>query len=284
MPARLLSGNELAQKILLSLSADVKKLDPKLVIIQVGTNPASDSYIKKKLEACEMIGMRHELMQFPDDTSFKELVKTIHQLNDDADVSGYIIQLPLPGVLQENEPQLFREIDPYKDIDGFTAYNLGKMFISTAFEHLPPATPAGIIALLEHAGIEIEGKCAVIVGHSNIVGKPLGTMLLNRNATVINCHKFTENLSQYTKQADILISAVGKPHLITAEMVKKGAVVIDVGMNRVDDKLVGDVAFDEVSEVASAITPVPGGVGPMTVATLLKNCVKAKERQLERKH
>lgn len=283
MSATILSGTELSQKILESLKADVKRLDPKLVIVQVGNNPASDSYIRKKLESCAAIGMRHEHLHFKEEISFKELVKTIHTLNNDDDVTGYIIQLPLPGVLQENEPQLFREIDPYKDVDGFTAYNLGKMFLSTAFEHLPPATPAGIITLLEDAGIQIEGKCAVIVGHSNIVGKPLGIMLLNRNATVINCHKFTENLAHYTKQADILISAVGKPNLITADMVKPGVVVIDVGMNRVGDKLVGDVAFDDVSKVASAITPVPGGVGPMTVATLLKNCVRAKERQMERK-
>ncbi len=282
MPAHILSGTNLSQKILDGLKADVKRLNPKLVIVQVGNNPASDSYIRKKLESCEAIGMRHEHLHFPEDCTFKELVKTIHTLNEDADVTGYIIQLPLPGILQENEPQLFREIDPYKDVDGFTAYNLGKMFLSTEFEHLPPATPAGIIALLEDAGIQIEGKCAVIVGHSNIVGKPLGTMLLNRNATVISCHKFTENLSHYTKQADILISAVGKPNLITADMVKPGVVVIDVGMNKVGDKLVGDVAFDEVSAIASAITPVPGGVGPMTVATLLKNCVRAKKRQIER--
>jgi methylenetetrahydrofolate dehydrogenase (NADP+)/methenyltetrahydrofolate cyclohydrolase len=283
MSARILSGTALAQTILQGLKADVERLDPKLVIVQVGHDPASDSYIRKKLESCAEIGMRHEHMHFKSDISFKELIKTIHLLNADDDVTGYIIQLPLPGILQENEPQLFREIDPYKDVDGFTAYNLGKMFLSTEFEHLPPATPAGIITLLEDAGIQIEGKCAVVVGHSNIVGKPLGTMLLNRNATVINCHKFTENLAQFTRQADILISAVGKPNLITADMVKPGVVVIDVGMNKVQDKLVGDVAFEEVSAIASAITPVPGGVGPMTVATLLKNCVRAKQRQQERR-
>lgn len=282
MPARLLSGTQLAANILESLKPDVKKFNPKLVIVQVGNDPASDSYIRKKLESCEAIGMRHEHRHFEETISFKDLVKTVKALNEDADVTGYIIQLPLPGILQENEPQIFREIDPYKDVDGFTAYNLGKMFLSTEFEHLPPATPAGIISLLEHENIPIEGQCAVVVGHSNIVGKPLGTMLLNRNATVIHCHKFTEDLPQYTRQADILISAVGKPNLITASMVKEGAVVIDVGMTRVGDKLVGDVAFDEVSAIASAITPVPGGVGPLTVATLLKNCVRAKERQLAR--
>ncbi len=282
MHAKIIDGTEIAQMILTSLKPLVKKLDPKLVIVQVGHDSASDSYIKKKLESCKDIGMRHEHLKFKKTTSFRELIRVIRRLNDDTDVTGYIIQLPLPGMLQENEPQLFREIDPHKDIDGFTAYNLGKMFLSTEFEHLPPATPAGIIDLLHHAHVEIEGKCAVVVGHSNIVGKPIGTMLLNRNATVIQCHKFTENLAHYTKQGDILISAVGKANLITADMVKRGAVVIDVGMNKYKGKLVGDVAFDEVSLVASAITPVPGGVGPMTVASLLRNCVRAKERQIEK--
>jgi len=283
MPARIIDGTAIADRILDGLKPHVKRLDPKLVIVQVGNDSASDSYIRKKLESSEKIGMRHEHLHFESDTSFEKLVETIHALNEDADVTGYIIQLPLPGSLQEKEPQLFREIDPYKDIDGFTAYNLGKMFLAREFEHLPPATPAGIITLLEHEDISIEGKCAVVVGHSNIVGKPLGTMLLNRNATLIQCHKYTKDLAHYTRQGDILVSAVGKANLITADMVKPGAVVIDVGMNRSDGKLVGDVDFDAVKEIASAITPVPGGVGPMTVATLLRNCIRAKERQLEKK-
>lgn len=258
-------------------------LNPKLVIIQVGNDPASDSYIRKKLQSCDDIGLRREHLHFPADVSFDALMSTIRKLNADDDVSGYILQLPLPQILQENEPLLFREIDPYKDVDGFTAYNLGKMFLSSDFEHLPPATPAGIISLLEQNGIEIEGKCAVVVGASNIVGKPLGTMLLNRNATLIQCHKFTEDLGSFTRQGDILISAAGKANLITADMVKPGATVVDVGMNRVGDALVGDVDFENVKHVAGAITPVPGGVGPMTVASLLQNCVRAKERQLERK-
>lgn len=258
-------------------------LNPKLVIIQVGNDPASDSYIRKKLQSCDDIGMRREHIHFESDVSFDELMKAIRTLNADDDVSGYILQLPLPHILQENEPLLFREIDPYKDVDGFTAYNLGKMFLSSDFEHLPPATPAGIISLLEQNGIEIEGKCAVVVGASNIVGKPLGTMLLNRNATLIQCHKFTEDLGSFTRQGDILISAAGKANLITADMVKPGAAVIDVGMNKIGDLLVGDVDFENVKHVAGAITPVPGGVGPMTVASLLQNCVRAKERQLERK-
>lgn len=283
MSARILSGTDLANKILTSLKPMVKKLDPKLVIIQIGNDPASDSYIRKKLQSCDDIGMRREHLHFDASVTFDELMKAIRTLNEDDDVTGYILQLPLPQMLQENEPLLFREIDPYKDIDGFTAYNLGKMFLSSDFEHLPPATPAGIISLLEQNGIEIEGKCAVVVGASNIVGKPLGTMLVNRNATLIQCHKFTHDLRSYTLQGDIVISAAGKANLITADMIKPGAVVIDVGMNRVGDTLVGDVDFENVKDVASAITPVPGGVGPMTVASLLQNCIRAKERQLERK-
>lgn len=282
MPAHIIDGTVVAERILEGLKPHVKRLNPKLVIVQVGNDPASDSYIRKKLESCAKVGMRHEHLHFAPSISFDELVSTIHALNADNDVTGYIIQLPLPGKLHEQEPRLFREIDPYKDIDGFTAYNLGKMFLSREFEHLPPATPAGIITLLEHEDIAVEGKCAVVVGHSNIVGKPLGTMLLNRNATVIQCHKYTKDLAHFTKQGDILISAVGKANLITKDMVKPNAVVIDVGMNRIDDRLVGDVDFEGVKEVASAITPVPGGVGPMTVASLLRNCVRAKERQLER--
>ncbi len=282
MPARLLSGTDLAHSILEGLKPRVKKLNPKLVIIQIGNDAASDSYIRRKLQSCDDVGMRHEHLHFPADVSFDELMKTIRALNADDDVTGYIVQLPLPQILQENEPLLFREIDPYKDIDGFTAYNLGKMFLSSDFEHLPPATPAGIITLLEQNGVDIEGKCAVVVGASNIVGKPLGTMLLNRNATLIQCHKFTEDLRWYTLQGDIVISAAGKANLITADMIKPGATVIDVGMNKIGDALVGDVDFENVKEVAGAITPVPGGVGPMTVATLLQNCVRAKERQLEK--
>lgn len=281
MSARIIDGAKLAKKILKDLKPKVKKLNPKLVIVQVGNDAASNSYIRKKMESCKEVGMRCEHMHFKKST-FKELIKVIHKLNEDDDVTGYIIQLPLPGALQENEPQLFREIDPYKDVDGFTAYNLGKMFLSTEFEHLPPATPAGIVEILKSEKIDVEGKCVVIVGHSNIVGKPLGTMLLNRNATVIQCHKFTEDLAHYTKQADILITAVGKAKLIKANMVKSGVIVIDVGMNRSDGKLVGDVDFEPVKKIASAITPVPGGVGPMTVASLIRNCVRAKERQLQK--
>lgn len=281
MSALLLSGRNVADALLESLKDDIKKLSPKLVVVQVGDDAASTSYITQKLKSCTSVGLRHEHKHLPDATELPELMALIDALNKDADVSGFIIQLPLPKHLQTSVPQIIRAIDPKKDVDGFGAYNLGKMFLSTTFEDLPPATPAGVIELLRYYKIPIEGKHAVVVGHSNIVGKPLAVMLLNRSATVTVCHIKTKNLKQHTEQADILCVAVGKAGLITKDMVKPGAVVIDIGITRMGEKLLGDVDFDNVKEIASAITPVPGGVGPLTVASLIRNCVTAKRRQLE---
>lgn len=281
MPARILSGREAADALLASLKPKVKELDPKLVVVQVGDDPASTSYIKQKFKSCEAVGMRSQHIHLPEDTPLATLMETVAQLNADPDVTGFIVQVPLPGKLNDAVPQIIRAIDPKKDIDGFGAYNLGKMFLSTEFEHLPPATPGGIVALLEHFKIPVEGKHIVVVGRSNTVGKPVAVMLLNRGATVTVCHRHTKNLAAYTKQADILIVAAGKAGLITGDMVKEGAVVIDVGMNKTEQGLTGDCDFEAVAQVASAITPVPGGVGPMTVASLIKNCVTAKERQKE---
>lgn len=281
MTARILSGTEPAEEILASIQKDVAELNPKLVIVQVGNDPASNSYIRKKMESAEKIGMRSEHLQLRENITQAEMFAHIKTLNDDEDVSGYIIQLPLPDHLATAEPQIFREIDPYKDVDGFTAYNIGKMFLSQEFENLPPATPAGVIALLEYYHIGVKGQHAVVVGGSNIVGKPLAVMLLNRGATVTVCHEFTKDLASHTKQADLLISAVGKPDLIAGNMLKKGVTVIDIGITQTPDGLKGDVS-DEAHTIASAITPVPGGVGPMTVACLLRNCVTAKKRQIER--
>jgi methylenetetrahydrofolate dehydrogenase (NADP+)/methenyltetrahydrofolate cyclohydrolase len=282
MPAILLAGKPVAEHMLARLKPEVKKLDPKLVVVQVGDDPASASYIKQKMKSCADVGMRHEHKHLSEKTTLEELMKLIDGLNKDADVTGFIVQLPLPKHLQSHVPQVIRAISPSKDVDGFGAYNLGKMFLSPEFEHLPPATPSGVIEMLEFYKIPVEGKHAVVVGHSNIVGKPLGVMLLNRNATVTVCHKFTKDLGHYTKQADILCVAVGKAHLITKDMVKKGAVVIDIGISKVDGKLVGDTDFEALQDVASAITPVPGGVGPLTVASLIRNCVTAKKRQLQK--
>jgi len=279
MNSLLLSGKEASAALLEDLKPQVQKLDPKLVVVQVGDNPASASYIKQKFKSCEKVGMRSEHRHLPEQTSFEELMSVINELNADKDTTGFIVQLPLPDQLKDRVPEIIRAIDPKKDVDGFGAYNLGKMFLSKDFEHLPPATPSGIIALLEHYDIEVEGKHVVIVGRSNIVGKPIAIMLINRSATVTVCHSRTKNLAALTQQADILICAVGKAKMITAEMVKDGVVVIDVGMNRTEEGLVGDVDYDAVSQKASAITPVPGGVGPMTVTSLIRNCVRAKERQ-----
>jgi methylenetetrahydrofolate dehydrogenase (NADP+)/methenyltetrahydrofolate cyclohydrolase len=282
MSALLLAGRPVADAILERLKPEVKALNPKLVVVQVGDDPASASYINQKLKSCKAVGMRHEHKHLPNATTLKELMSLIDDLNADADVTGFIVQLPLPKQLNTHVPDVIKAIDPKKDIDGFGAYNLGKMFLSTEFEHLPPATPSGVIEMLNYYNIDIEGKHAVVIGRSNIVGKPLSVMLLNRGATVTICHSKTKNLAEITRQADILCSAIGKPAMITKEMVKEGAVVIDIGVSRVDGKLVGDVDFEEVKYIASAITPVPGGVGPLTVASLIRNCVTAKQRQISK--
>lgn len=279
MSALLLAGRPVADAILERLKPEVKALNPKLVVVQVGDDPASASYINQKLKSCEAVGMHHEHRHLPDATTLKELMSLIDDLNIDADVTGFIVQLPLPKHLSAHVPDVIKAIDPKKDIDGFGAYNLGKMFLSTEFEHLPPATPSGVIEMLNYYKIAIEGKHVVVVGRSNIVGKPLAIMMLNRGATVTICHSKTKNLAEITRQADILCSAIGKPAMITKEMVKEGAVVVDIGVSRVDGKLMGDVDFEEVKYRASAITPVPGGVGPLTVASLIRNCVTAKKRQ-----
>ena len=280
MSATILDGKAAADALLDFLRPMVETLDPKLVVVQVGDDPASASYIRQKVKSCAEIGMRHEHRHLPKETSIEELMAEVASLNADPDVTGFFVQLPLPEHLEKHVPAIIRAIEPKKDVDGFGAYNLGKVFLSREFEHLPPATPSGIVRLLEHYEIPVAGKHAVVVGRSNTVGKPLSVMLLNRDATVTICHSKTQDLGGYTRQADILIAAVGKPKMIRGAMVKAGAVVVDVGIHRIDGKLCGDVDFDEVKEKASAITPVPGGVGPMTVASLLGNCVRAKERQM----
>jgi methylenetetrahydrofolate dehydrogenase (NADP+)/methenyltetrahydrofolate cyclohydrolase len=287
----LLDGKKTAQNVLERLKPRIESLNnrnikPKLVIIMVGKNPASLSYIRQKRKFCESIGVLYEQRDFSEDVTTKELISEIKKINEDDSIHGVIVQLPLPEHIES--PLIFRSIEPKKDVDGFTAYNIGKMFLSTEFEHLPPATPKGIARLLEEHDIDVTGKEVVIVGHSNIVGKPIAIMLLNRNATVTVCHRDTKDLKEHTKKADILIVAVGKTNLITEDMVKDGVVIIDVGINKVDDesnekgyKLVGDVDFEAIEKKASYITPVPGGVGPMTVASLVENVVAAAERLSE---
>ena len=244
----------------------------KLVVVQVGNNSASNVYIKNKLKAASFVGIDAELVHFDENVTNEEMLDTIHRLNNDNQVDGIIVQLPLPSHL--NEIDIINEIDNSKDVDGFGLINKGKLFCG--IDSLKSATPYGIMELLKYYNIELKGKHAVVVGRSNIVGKPMAIMLLNENATVSMCHSRTTNLKEMCLQADILVSAVGKAKFITKDMVKKGAVVVDVGMNRDENgKLCGDVDFINVEDVASYITPVPGGVGPLTIAMLLQNTLNA---------
>ena len=275
---KILDGKALSEKLVDSVKDKVYKLKPMLAVVLVGENPASMAYVRNKKRACERAGIDYSEFNYPTTITQEELLGKIDEINNDDSVNGLIVQLPLPDHIYV--PAVIRAINPNKDVDGFHAYNIGKMFLNPEFEDLPPATPLGIVKLLDYYNIPIQGKEVVVVGHSNIVGKPISIMMLNRNATVTTCHIYTKDLALHTKRADILIVAVGKEKLITSDMVKEGVVVIDVGINRNSEgKLCGDVDFDEVSKKASYITPVPGGVGPMTVAALVLNTVRATERQ-----
>lgn len=274
----IIDGKKLAQKIRLELKTEVEKFKtrPKLAVILVGNDPASKIYVRNKNKACEEVGINYEEHVLEETTKMEDLLQLIDRLNSDDSINGILLQAPLPKHLEIN--RAFEEISPIKDVDGFNPINVGKLLIGE--DAFISCTPYGIIKMLEEYNIPIQGKNAVVVGRSNIVGKPLAQCLLNKNATVIICHSKTENLSNYTKNADILISAVGKANLITADMVKEGATVIDVGMNRNDNgKLCGDVDFENVKEIASYITPVPGGVGPMTITMLMNNVIKAYKMQ-----
>lgn len=274
----ILDGKALAEKIYTEIAEKVSHLStpPKLVVILVGEHPASSVYVKNKEKSCEKSGIASEVVRFTETVSEEALLEKISELNKDENVSGIIVQLPLPAHISPQK--VIHAIDPKKDADGFHPTNLGEMFLSKEGELLPPATPGGIIRLLEEYKIGISGMNAVVIGRSNIVGKPIATMLLNRNATVTVCHSKTKDLSSYTSKADLLIVAIGKPEMITGEMVKQGAIVIDVGIHRKEDgSLCGDVDFKSVSPKASFITPVPGGVGPMTVATLIENAYRAQQ-------
>lgn len=278
MAAILLDGKALSESLIDSVKKKAARLKPVLCVILVGENPASLAYVRNKKKACERAGIKYIEHHYPDTLTQAELLDKIGEANRDDSVNGLIVQLPLPASI--SVPLVIRAIDPKKDVDGFHAYNLGKMFLSPEFEDLPPATPLGIVKLLDHYNVPIQGQEVVVVGHSNIVGKPISMMMLNRNATVTTCHIYTKDLSAHTKRADILIVAVGKEKLITADMVKKGAVVVDVGINRrPDGTLCGDTDFEAIRKKAGFITPVPGGIGPMTVAALILNTVRATERQ-----
>lgn len=280
MSAKLINGLEIAKKRREEMKQKVSELKkegitPHLTVILVGDDPASKSYVSGKEKAAKEIGISSEVIHMVAEATEAELLAKISELNHDADVHGILVQLPLPSHIDENK--VIEAIDPNKDVDGFHPINVGKMILNQ--DTFLPCTPHGIIKLLEAIDCDLEGKHAVVVGRSNIVGKPMGQLLLNRNATVTYCHSRTKNLKDLTKMADVLIVAVGKAHFIDASYVKEGAVVIDVGVNRLEDgSLTGDVHFDSVKEKASFITPVPKGVGPMTITMLMENTIKAAMR------
>ena len=278
--AEILDGKMVSKKIKEDLRKKVDELKengifPKLAVIMVGNDPSSKIYVRNKSIACEEVGIEYEEYLLEENTTMDELLGLIDKLNKDDSVNGILLQSPIPRGLDIN--QAFKYIAPEKDVDGFNPCNVGKLCLGQ--DAFVSCTPYGIIKLLEEYGIDIEGKDAVVVGRSNIVGKPMMQCLLNKNATVTICHSKTIKLDRVTKKADILVVAIGKPKFITKDMVKEGAIVIDVGINRGEDgKLCGDVDYDEVSKIASYITPVPGGVGPMTIAMLMHNIVKAAKR------
>lgn len=278
---QLIDGKELSKKIREELKLESNKLRekgiiPKLAVILVGDDSASKVYVKNKNKACQEVGVEFEEILLDTTTTMEELLNIIDKLNERKDINGILLQSPIPKGL--NIQEAFERIDQKKDVDGFNPINVGKLMIGQ--DCFISCTPYGIIKMLEAYNIQIEGKHAVIIGRSNIVGKPLSQCLLNKHATVTVCHSRTRNIAEITRTADILISAVGKINMVTENMVKDGAVVIDVGMNVNDEgKLVGDVDFEKVKEKASYITPVPGGVGPMTIAMLMNNVIKAAKLQ-----
>lgn len=278
--ARIIDGKAVASEIREKIKNEVgilksKGVTPGLAAVLVGDNPASKVYVRNKRKACEEAGIYSEEHKLPADLKQEDLVKLVNDLNVDKKINGILIQLPLPRHIDSKV--ILECVSPDKDVDGFHPYNVGKLTVGDPI--FSPCTPHGVIVLLEYYGIKIDGKNAVVVGRSNIVGKPVALMLLNRNATVTVCHSKTSNLEEKCREADILIVAAGKPKMIKGDMVKAGAVVVDVGINREDNGgLIGDVDFEEVSKQAGWITPVPGGVGPMTIAMLLKNTVESARK------
>ncbi len=270
--ATLLNGTLLAKRIRSQIRSKLKKLTftPGLAVVQVGEDPASTIYIRHKQRDCEKVHFHSEVHRLPAEITQERLIQHVEGLNARQDIHGILVQMPLPDSIAAQP--VIDAIAPDKDADGLTPVNLGNLLINR--ERITPCTPAGIIHLIESTGKPVAGKQAVCVGRSQLVGKPVGLMLLNRHATVTYCHSRTKNLTEVTQSADILVVAVGKPEIVTADMVKPGALVIDVGINAIGHRLVGDVKFDEVKEVAGFITPVPGGVGPMTRAMLLENTLK----------
>ncbi|UCH94642.1 MAG: bifunctional methylenetetrahydrofolate dehydrogenase/methenyltetrahydrofolate cyclohydrolase FolD [Candidatus Aminicenantes bacterium] len=289
MPAKLIDGKQIAADIRDTIKAEVEEMKaktgkvPGLATVLVGTRKDSQTYVKMKKKACKKAGITSFGHDLPEDISQEELLKIVRDLNANPEVHGILVQLPLPGHIVEDE--ILGAINLEKDVDGFHPINIGRLSMKRREPLFVPCTPKGCIELLDRTGVEIEGQQAVVLGRSNIVGLPVAMLLLHRNATVTICHSRTRNLPGVVRQADILVAAVGRAEMVRGDWVKPGAAVIDVGMNAVDDptsekgyRLVGDVAFDEVKEIASAITPVPGGVGPMTIAMLLRNTLDSAKR------
>lgn len=274
----LLDGKKTSKKLLSQCKIKTDNINITLAVILVGDNPASKIYVKNKRIQCKKNNIKSIKILLPEDVTQDDLINNIKNLNKNKDINGILVQLPLPNHIDEKK--VIESINPNKDVDGFSPMNIGNMFLNPNFKGLKPATPYGIEKILEEYDIDVKGKNVVVVGRSNIVGKPISTIMLNKSATVSVCHSKTKNLEEYTKKADILIVAVGVAKLIKDYMVKNGVVVIDAGINRLENKkIVGDVDFENVSKKSSYITPVPGGVGPMTIASLIINTIKAYEIQ-----
>ncbi|MEK4521778.1 bifunctional methylenetetrahydrofolate dehydrogenase/methenyltetrahydrofolate cyclohydrolase FolD [Psychrobacillus sp. FSL W7-1457] len=284
MADNLINGKEIAGKVTEKVKERVENLKskgitPGLAVVLVGSDPASQTYVNSKTRTCERLGMYSVMIELEENISEEELLSHVNKLNDDDKIHGILVQLPLPK--QINEDRVIAAISPLKDVDGFHPVNVGKMLIGQPT--FLSCTPFGVMKLLEYSDIALEGKHAVVIGRSNIVGKPMGQLLLQKNATVTYCHSKTKDLHSFTKQADILVVATGQPKMINASHLKEGAVVIDVGIHRDEDnKLCGDVDFASAKEIASKITPVPGGVGPMTIAMLMENTCLAAENTLDK--
>lgn len=282
MSSQLINGKEISNTIRTGIQKEVqdliaKGITPGLAVILVGEDPASHTYVANKEKACKELGIYSKLIKLPEDTTEEDLLAQIKQLNEASEIDGILVQLPLPK--QINEQKVIETISPLKDVDGFHPNSVGKMLLGQ--ETFLPCTPHGIMKLLEYSNIEVAGKHAVVIGRSHIVGVPMGQLLLQHDATVTYCHSKTKNLQEMTNQADILVVAIGRAKMITADYIKEGAVVIDVGMNRDENNhLCGDVDFDSVVEKTSAITPVPGGVGPMTITMLMYNTVQSAKTKL----
>ena len=280
MTAQIINGKEIAQAVRQEIRQEVEDLKakgfvPGLAVILVGDNPASQTYVRNKEKTCLDLGMHSVLIKKPATLSQEELIENINELNQDDSIHGILVQLPLPNHIDEKA--IIEAISPDKDVDGFHPINIGRMM--TGQRAFLPCTPYGVMVMLQHINYDLEGKHVVVVGRSNIVGKPQAQLMLNANATVTICHSKTKDLAYYTKQADVIVAAVGKRNTITADHIKEGAVIIDVGMNRNDEgKLCGDVDYEGVLEKASYVTPVPGGVGPMTITMLMKNTVQSAQK------